>query len=116
MLLRGLRLLPAEGPFAFHLGHDDRWDLDNWLLLGRKFLERVRDESSAGSQKATLAGDYARRCERAVLGSDMGPVSRAGTLVRGLTARGRVKNEIRMLDRVAAASMRWVDNLKSGGN
>jgi hypothetical protein len=115
MLLRGLRLLPVEGPFAFHLAHDDRWDLDNWILLGRKFLKAVMDQSSGRRQDAALAGDYARRCERAVLGSDMDLVSRAGTLLRGLADRGREENEIRMLDRVAAASMRWVDESRSGG-
>ena len=113
MFLRGLRSIPVDKPFAFHLAHDERWDQDNWILLGKKFLKAALDESSVNSQSATLAGDYARRCERAVLGSDASFVSRAGALLRGFTHRGKVENEIRMLHRVAAANMQWLDELGS---
>ncbi len=111
MFLGGLRSLPVEKPFAFHLAHDERWERDNWIALGKTFLKAALDESSTNVQNATLANDYVRRCERAVLGSDVNFVSRAGILLRGLTHRGKVENEVRMFDRVAATNMQWLDEI-----
>jgi hypothetical protein len=113
LFLAGLRPVPVEKPFVFHLAHAERWERDNWIALGKQFLEVVLNESSGNSQNSMLASDYARRCERAVLGSDVSFVSRAGILLRGFTRRGKVENEVRMFDRVAAANMQWLDEIGS---
>jgi len=113
MYLRGLKPLPATKPFAFHLAHDERWDIESWMLLGKRFLQLIQREISSLPDNETLAHDYVQRCERAVLGSDVGFVSRAGIALRGFTHRGKVENEIRMFDRVGAANMQWLDELGS---
>jgi hypothetical protein len=60
--------------------------------------------------RVTMRGDVNEPCWEAI--SVSYPVQDPAA---GLTDRGRVENEIRMFDRVAAASMQWVDELRSGG-
>ncbi|RPH92437.1 MAG: hypothetical protein EHM68_17215 [Lysobacterales bacterium] len=113
LFLGGLKSLPAAQPFAFHLAHEEAWERSSWFMLGNRFLDAVRSETLKNGENAPLAIDYARRRERALLGSDASLTTRTAIRLRNLTEGGRTRNGIDAFHRMSALNMAWLDEVKS---
>lgn len=113
MYLLGLKSVPATKPFAFHLAHEEQWDFDNWLALGKRFLQLIQHETSGDCNRAALTNDYARRHVQAIAGHNGSPRSRVSAVMHRLAKATTAEKDIDILHRVAAVNMQWLDELGS---
>ena len=109
MFLQGARPVGPSKGIAYHLEHTERWDWQNFIRLGHRYISLMRELDDDG------AGTLVQNINAAVSGLNdnplrvllRGPRNRA----RALTAKGRERNELDVLDRVAQVNARWINNL-----
>ena len=115
MYMRGIRSLPAINPFVYHLAHTERWEPDNWVALGKRFLELIQEGTLGDGKHDALVRNYAHRFRHSVVGKDARLVSRLKAGLRKLinAAEPEVNNgaesELRVLFRLAELNVKWLD-------
>jgi hypothetical protein len=113
LFLNGLRSLPVHQHFVFHLQHEDRWEFDTWITLGKRFLHSVRRELNGACARGTPAFDYGRRLTQAELGHDGSLFSRLKNRLNLPKNHNARDLDIQMLNRVAALNVAWLDEQRS---
>jgi hypothetical protein len=105
MFLRGAKQVRANGGFAFHMIHSERWDWKLWSKLGHQYVSLMHEQSGQG------AAPLARRLRRAAAGYDQPFRSLWRIKAKRLTAAGRKLDDIEALHRVSRVNENWIDGM-----
>lgn len=110
MYSQGVRQIGADRMFAYHLLHNERWDWQLWIHLGRQYVDLMLNKSDYKE------GEYIRNLRHAVNGYDQDLLNLLKIRIKRLTPSGREKDNIQALYRVARHNWIWCMRRIEGGH